>query len=70
MSFYENWRPLAEIEMLLPQSDILLESMLEEKRSLEFKDEENIYLLNISELISKGGIEPLRSMHTERYACY
>ena len=57
--FYENWRPLAEIEMLLPQSDIPLESMLEEKKSLEFKDEENIYLLNISELISKGGIEPL-----------
>jgi hypothetical protein len=61
--FYENWRPLAEIEMLLPQSDIPLESMLEEKRSLEFKDEENIYLLNISELISKGGIEPLEYAH-------
>ncbi|HPX99352.1 MAG TPA: peptidyl-prolyl cis-trans isomerase [Bacteroidaceae bacterium] len=61
--FYENWRPLAEIEMLLPQSDIPLESMLEEKKSLEFKDEENIYLLNISELISKGGIEPLEYAH-------
>jgi len=61
--FYENWRPLAEIEMLLPQSDIPLESMLEERKSLEFKDEENIYLLNISELISKGGIEPLEYAH-------
>ena len=57
--FYDNWRTVAEIEVLLPQLDKPLEAMLKEKGNFEFKDEEYIYLLNVSEYAPKGGIEPL-----------
>lgn len=57
--FYDNWRTVAEIEVLLPVLDKPLESMLKDKSSFEFKDEEYIYLLNVSEFAAKGGIEPL-----------
>lgn len=57
--FYDNWRTVAEIEVLLPPLEKPLEVMLEENGSFEFKDEENIYLLNVSEFVPKGGIEPL-----------
>ncbi|MBO7588378.1 MAG: peptidyl-prolyl cis-trans isomerase [Bacteroidaceae bacterium] len=57
--FYDNWRNLAEIEVLMPQSDTPLESLIEKQKSFEMKDEENIYLLNVSEYIGKGGTEPL-----------
>ena len=45
--------------MLLPGLDKPLESMLRENNSFEFRDEEYIYLLNVSEYALKGGIEPL-----------
>ena len=61
--FYDNWRNLAEIEVLMPQHDIPLEDLLEKQESLEMKDEDNIDLLNVSEYLRKGGIEPLE------YAC-
>ena len=57
--FYDNWRTVAEIEVLLPALDKPLESMLKDNVSFEFKDEEYIYLLNVSEYAAKGGIEPL-----------
>jgi len=57
--FYDNWRTVAEIEMLLPVMEEPLESMLKEKTGFEFKDEEYIYLLNVSEFVPKGGVEPL-----------
>ena len=57
--FYDNWRSVAEIEMLLPVMDKPLETLLKDKRSFEFKDEEYIYLLNVSEYAANGGIEPL-----------
>ena len=57
--FYDYWRSVAEIEILLPALDQPLESLLKDEHSFEFKDEENIYLLNISEFVPKGGIEPL-----------
>lgn len=57
--FYDNWRTVAEIEVLLPVLDKPLESMLKDNGCFEFKDEENIYLLNVSEYAPKGGIEPL-----------
>ena len=56
---YDNWRTVAEIEVLLPGLDKPLESMLRENNSFEFRDEEYIYLLNVSEYALKGGIEPL-----------
>lgn len=57
--FYDNWRTVAEIEVLLPPLAQPLESLLKENGSFEFKDEEYIYLLNVSEFAPKGGIEPL-----------
>jgi hypothetical protein len=57
--FYDNWRTVAEIEVLLPVMDKPLESLLKNNGSFEFKDEEYIYLLNVSEFAPKGGIEPL-----------
>ena len=57
--FYDNWRTVSELEVLLPAMDNSLESLLNENGSFEFKDEEYIYLLNVSEYAPKGGIEPL-----------
>ena len=57
--FYDNWRTVAEIEVLLPVMDKPLETLLKNGGGLEFKDEEYIYLLNVSEYAPKGGIEPL-----------
>lgn len=57
--FYDNWRTVAELEVLLPPMERTLESQLKEKNCFEFKDEDFIYLLNVSEFAPKGGIEPL-----------
>ena len=57
--FYDNWRTVAELEVLLPAMDKPLESILKDNGNFEFKDEEYIYLLNVSEYAPKGGIEPL-----------
>lgn len=57
--FYDNWRTVAEIEVLLPVLEKPLESYLRNEGGFEFKDEEYIYLLNVSEYAPKGGIEPL-----------
>ena len=50
---------MAEIATLLPPMDVPLESLLLTGRSFEFKDEDYIYLLNVSEYVAKGDIEPL-----------
>lgn len=57
--FYDNWRTVAELEVLLPALDQPLARMLKEKTSFEFKDEEYIYLLNVSEFVEEGGVAPL-----------
>lgn len=57
--FYDNWRTVSELEILLPTLDNPLEVLLKDKNSFEFKDEEYIYLLNVSEFAPEGGIEPL-----------
>ena len=57
--FYDNWRTVSELEILLPTLDKPLEVLLKDKNSFEFKDEEYIYLLNVSEFAPEGGIEPL-----------
>lgn len=57
--FYDRWTPLSDIEMLLPPLDIPLDDMLNKQSSLEFSDEQYIYLLNVSEYITKGSYEPL-----------
>lgn len=57
--FYDSWHTVAELEVLLPAMDKPLETILKDSCGYEFKDEEFIYLLNVSECVLKGGIEPL-----------
>lgn len=57
--FYDKWHTLAEIEVLLPSNDISLETRLASDTCFEFKDEDYIYLLNVSQYAAKGDIEPL-----------
>lgn len=57
--FYDSWRTVAEIEVLLPAMDMSLESVLCDSCSFEFSDNEYIYLLNVSKYIPRGGLEPL-----------
>ena len=59
--FYDRWLSVSDIEMLLPPLDIPLEDMLNKQYSLEFNDEQYIYLLNVSEYITKGSYEPVES---------
>jgi hypothetical protein len=57
--FYDNWRTVPELEVLLPAMQEPLETILKDSTSYEFKDDEYIYLLNVSVFAVKGGIEPL-----------
>lgn len=57
--FYDKWHTLAEIEVLLPATDIPLQTRLDTDTCFEFKDEDYIYLLNVSQYAAKGAIEPL-----------
>jgi hypothetical protein len=57
--FYDNWRTVTELEVLLPVHENPLETILKDSSSYEFKDDEYIYLLNVSVFAEKGGIEPL-----------
>ena len=57
--FYDNWRTVTELEVLLPIQEEPLETILKDSSSYEFKDNEYIYLLNVSVFAEKGGIEPL-----------
>jgi len=56
---YDNWCSLDEIEILLPQHDTPVAGRLARDSHFEFSDEDNIYFLNVSEYVPKGGIEPL-----------
>jgi len=56
---YDNWCSLDEIEVLLPQHDIPLASRLAGESHFEFSDPDNIYFINISQYVPKGGIEPI-----------
>ena len=57
--FYDSWRTVAELTILLPVLDKPLETLLDNNTGFEFSDEEYIYLLNVSEFAPKGGLEPL-----------
>lgn len=59
--FYDRWLSVSDVEMLLPPLDVPLKDLLERQSSLEFKDEQYIYLLNVSEYITKGSYEPVES---------
>lgn len=57
--FYDSWRNLSDLEILMPQTDKSLEQRLNQGLNFELKDDENVYLINISEYIRKGETDPL-----------
>lgn len=57
--FYENWRNLSDLEILMPQSDKTLEQLLVQNRNFELKDDEYVYLINVSDYRKKGETDPL-----------
>lgn len=57
--FYDKWTSISQIESMLPPREGSLENRLKQKKNLEVKDEEFVYFLNVTELLNKGGTEPL-----------
>lgn len=60
--FYDNWRSIHEVEMMIPVSSDVIEAELESEGHFTFADEDNVYLLNVSEIVLKGGVEPLENV--------
>lgn len=63
--FYDSWTSISDIESMLPPMDQPLEERLKQKRSLELRDKEFIYLLNVSEIMSRGSVQPLEEVRAE-----
>lgn len=57
--FYDYWHPISDIEILLPSMETSLEDYLAKNDYLEIKDDESLYLLNVSEYLPKGSVEPI-----------
>lgn len=57
--FYDSWRSIQEMGLMVPVESDVLESELEARGHYEYADDDNVYLLNVSEIIPKGGVEPL-----------
>ena len=58
--FYDNWRPVDEIEALVPtKSWIGKDDYLDQNRNIELKDTAFVYFLHIEEFEGKGKQKPL-----------
>ena len=60
--FYDYWHSVSEIEILLPAMDESLQNYLKNNNFLELKDEESLYLLNVSEYLPKGSVSPVEQV--------
>ena len=60
--FYDYWHSVSEIEILLPAMDESLQDYLKNNNFLELKDEESLYLLNVSEYLPKGSVSPVEQV--------
>ncbi len=60
--FYDSWRSLQEISMMIPVEYGALETEMGKSGHFEFADDNNVYLLNVSEMVPKGGNEPLENV--------
>lgn len=60
--FYDSWRSAQEILMMIPVGSGIGESEIEAGGRYEFADGDNVYLLNVSEIVPKGGVEPLENV--------
>ncbi|MCQ2083243.1 MAG: peptidyl-prolyl cis-trans isomerase [Bacteroidaceae bacterium] len=60
--FYDSWRSIQEIEMMIPVDGRLLENAVAETGHFEFSDNDNAYFLHVSEIVPKGSVEPLENV--------
>lgn len=63
--FYDNWMPLSQLEPIFPQMGRTLASLLEQRRDIEVTDDEFVYFLNVTDMVRKGGTEPLERAKPE-----
>ena len=58
--FYDNWRPVGEIEALVPANSWTgKDDYLDQNRNIELKDTAFVYFLHIEEYQGKGKQKPL-----------
>ncbi len=60
--FYDYWHSVSDIEILLPSMEVSLQDYLNKNDFLEIKDDEFIYLLNVSEYLPKGSVAPIEQV--------
>jgi hypothetical protein len=60
--FYDYWHSVSDIEILLPSMEVSLQDYLNKNDYLEIKDDEFLYLLNISEYLPKGSVAPIEQV--------
>lgn len=60
--FYDSWRSIQEIEMMIPVDGRLLENAVAETGHFELSDNDNAYFLHVSEIVPKGSVEPLENV--------
>lgn len=60
--FYDYWHSVSDIEILLPSMEVSLQDYLNKNDFLEIKDNEFIYLLNVSEYLPKGSVAPIEQV--------
>lgn len=56
--FYDNWLPLSEIVDLIPINSDSVEDYINKNRQIEIKDSDYYYLLNVTDLRTRGEEEP------------
>lgn len=64
-AFYDTWKSLSEIDAVLPHLSESLESRLRSNRSIEVKDDEFVYFLNVTDLVGKGEAAPMERVGDE-----
>ncbi len=62
--FYDYWHSVSDIEILLPSMEVSLQDYLNKNEFLEIKDDEFLYLLNVSEYLPKGSVAPIEQVES------
>ena len=62
--FYDYWHSVSDIEILLPSMEVSLQDYLNKNDYLEIKDDEFLYLLNVSEYLPKGSVAPIEQVES------
>lgn len=64
-AFYDSWKPLSQIAAVFPPAGESVESRLRSDRSIEVKDDEFVYFLNVTDKVNKGDAAPLERVSDE-----